>query len=69
MDQIRTDVADYICFRISIRIQIRIQVVSAKPDRIGMDIGIINTQFEYSDTNTVSVVEYPNSDTDGSELF
>jgi hypothetical protein len=36
-------------------------------DRIRLDIDIINMRFEYSDTDTVSDVEYPNSDTNRSE--
>jgi hypothetical protein len=35
------------------------------PDKIQLDIDIINMRFEYSDTDTVSDVEYPDSDTDG----
>jgi hypothetical protein len=38
-------------------------------DTIGMDIDIINMRFEYSDTNPVSDVEYPDLDTDGSKLL
>jgi hypothetical protein len=38
-------------------------------DTIGMDIDIISIRFEYSDTNTVSDVEYRDSDTDGSKLL
>jgi hypothetical protein len=34
------------------------------PDRIQLDIDIINMRFEYSDTDTVLDVEYPDSDTD-----
>jgi hypothetical protein len=37
------------------------------PDRIRFDVDIINMRFEYSDTDTVSDVEYPDSDTDRSE--
>jgi hypothetical protein len=37
------------------------------PDRIHLDIDIINMRFEYSDTDMVSDVEYPNSDTDKSK--
>ena len=36
-------------------------------DRIRLDIDIMNMRFEYSDTDTVSDVEYPDSDTDRSE--
>ena len=54
----------YICFHISVRIQIRIQIVSAMSDRIRLGIDIINIRFEYSDTDTVSDVEYLDSDTD-----
>jgi hypothetical protein len=36
----------------------------AMPDRIRLDIDIINIRFEYSDTDTISDVEYPGSDTD-----
>ena len=35
-------------------------------DKIGLDIGIINIRFKYSDTDTVSDVEYSDSDTDTS---
>jgi hypothetical protein len=37
------------------------------PDRIRLDIDIINMRFEYSDMDTVSDVKYPDSDTDRSE--
>jgi hypothetical protein len=33
-------------------------------DKIWLDVDIINMWFEYSDTDTVSDVEYPDSDTD-----
>ena len=36
-------------------------------DRIRLDIDIINMRFDYSDTDTVSDVEYPDSDMDRSE--
>ena len=39
----------------------------AMPDRIRLDVDIINMRFEYSDTDTVSDVEYPDSDMDRSE--
>ena len=48
----------YICFHISVRIWIRIRIVSTIPDMIRLDIGIINMRFEYSDTDTVSDVGY-----------
>ena len=57
----------YICFHISVRIRIRIRIVSTMSDRIRLDIDIINMRFEYSDTDTVSNVEYPDSDTDISQ--
>ena len=59
----------YICFHISvrIRIRIRIRIVSTMSDRIRLDIDIINMRFEYSDTDTVSDVGYPDSDTDRSQ--
>jgi hypothetical protein len=57
----------YICFHISVGIQIQIQILSTMPDRIWLDVDIINMQFDYSDTDTVSDVEYPDSDTDTSE--
>jgi hypothetical protein len=34
-------------------------MVSDMSDRVRMDINIINMRFEYSDTDTVSDVEYP----------
>jgi hypothetical protein len=36
------------------------------PDRIRLDIDIINMRFKYSDTDTVLDIEYPDSDTDKS---
>jgi len=36
-------------------------------DKIWLDVNIINIWFKYSDTDTVSDVEYSNSDTDKSE--
>ena len=48
----------YICFYISVRIRIRIRIMF----RIQLDIDIINIRFKYSDT--VSDVEYPDSNTD-----
>ena len=57
----------YICFHISFRIRIRMWIVSTMPDRIRLDIDIINMRFEYSDTDTVSDVGYPDSDTDRSQ--
>jgi hypothetical protein len=36
-------------------------------DMILLDIDITNMRFEYSDTDTVSDVEYPDSDMDRSE--
>ena len=57
----------YIYFHISIRIWIQIRIVSAMSDRIRLDIDIMNMRFEYSDTDTVSDVEYPDSDTDRSQ--
>ena len=57
----------YICFHISVRIWIEIQIVSTMSDRIRLDIDIINMRFEYSDTDTVSDVGYLDSDTDRSQ--
>jgi len=57
----------YICFHISIRIRIQIQIVSAMLDMIRMNI--INMRFEYSDMDTVSDIEYLDSDMDRSELL
>jgi hypothetical protein len=57
----------YICFYISGRIQIRIRIVSAILDRIRLNVDIINMRFKYSDTDTVSDVEYPDSDMNRSE--
>jgi len=41
-------------------------MVSNMSDMVQIDIDIINIEFEYSDidTDTVSDVEYPNSNTD-----
>jgi len=35
-------------------------------DKIQLDVNIINIRFKYSDTDTVSDVEYSDSDTDRS---
>ena len=59
----------YICFHISVRIWIRIRIVSTMSDRIQLDIDIINMRFEYLDTDTVSDVRYSDSDTDRSQLL
>jgi hypothetical protein len=37
------------------------------PDMIRLDVNIINMRFYYSDMDTVSDVEYPDSDTNRSE--
>ena len=57
----------YICFYISVRIRIRIRIISTMSDRIPLGIDITSMRFEYSDTDMVSDVEYPDSDTDRSE--
>ena len=57
----------YICFYISVRIRIRIRIISTMSDTIILRIDITNMRFEYSDTDMVSDVEYPDSDTDRSE--
>ena len=38
-------------------------------DKIQLDIDIISIRFEYSNTNTVSDIEYPDLNTDRSELL
>jgi hypothetical protein len=47
----------YICFHISIRIRIRIWIVSSMSDMIRLGINIINMRFENSDTDTVPDVD------------
>ena len=59
----------YIYFHISVQIRIQIRIVLAMPDRIRLGIDIINMRFEYSHTDTVSDIEYPDSDMDRSELL
>ena len=58
----------YICFHISVWIRIQIPIVSTISDRIWdriwLDIDIINMRFEYSDTNSVLNVEYPDPNID-----
>jgi hypothetical protein len=70
-DENRSDIYGYrwyhICFRIFVWIWIRIRIVSTISDRIHLDIDIIHMRFEYSDTDTISNVEYPNSDMDRSK--
>ena len=58
----------YICFYIFGRIRIQIRIMSTIADKIGLDVDIINIGFKYSDTDTVSNVEYSNSNTDTFEL-
>ena len=41
--------------------------MSTMSDRIRLDIDIINMRFEYSDTDMVSNVGYPDSDKDRSQ--
>jgi len=53
----------HICFHISGRIRIRIRIMSIMSDKIGLDVYIINIRFKYSNTDTVSDVEYSDSDT------
>jgi len=36
-------------------------------DKIQLDVNIINIQFKYSDTNTISDIEHSDSDTDRSK--
>jgi hypothetical protein len=57
----------YICFHIYVRIRIRTRILLTMLDRIRLDVDVINMQFDYSDTDTISDVEYPESDTDRSE--
>ena len=57
----------YICFHISVLIQIRIRIISTMSDTIILRIDITNMRFEYLYTDTVLDVEYPDSDTDRSE--
>jgi len=38
--------------------------MSIMSEKIGLDVDIINISFKYSDTDTVSDVEYSDSDTD-----
>ena len=68
MDENGSDTNGYhryhICFHIFVRIRIRIRIISTMPDMIRLDIDITNRQFEYSDTDTVSDVEYLDLDTD-----
>jgi len=59
----------YIFFHISSRTRIRIQIVSTMSDKIRLNIDIINIRFKYSDTDTISDVEYLDSDMNISESF
>jgi hypothetical protein len=62
------DIADIIfVFVFFARIQIRIRIVSTMPDMTHLDIDIINMRFKYSDMDTVSDIEYPDSDTNRSK--
>jgi hypothetical protein len=45
------------------------QIVSTIPDKIRLDIDIINIRFEYLYTDTVSDIKYPDSNTDIFEPF
>ena len=59
----------YICFDISIWIQIRIRILSTMSDMIRLDVDIINMRFDYSNTNMILDVEYLDSDTNRFELL
>jgi len=41
--------------------------MSTMSDNIRLDVDIMNIRFKYSDTDTLSDVEYSNSDTDKSK--
>jgi NADH:ubiquinone oxidoreductase subunit F (NADH-binding) len=68
MDRIRTDITDII-FVFIFLVGFGFEYGQCQPCRIGYDwiVDIINMLFKYSDTDTVSDVEYPDSDTDRSE--
>jgi len=58
----------HICFHIFGRIRIRIRIMSIiMSDKIQLDVDIINIRFKYSDTDTISDVEYSDSDMGRSE--
>ena len=57
----------HICFHISGRIRIRIWILLIMSDKIQLDVDNINIWFKYSNTDTLSDVEYSDSDTDRSE--
>jgi hypothetical protein len=57
----------YIYFHISGQIRIRIRIVSTMPDRIRLDVDIINMRFKHLDTDTVLDIRYPDPDTERSE--
>jgi hypothetical protein len=59
-DQIRMDIID-ITFVFIFLSRFGLSTIL---DRIRLNINIVNMGFEYSDTNTVSDVEYPDSNTD-----
>jgi len=67
-DENRSDTDGYhryhICFHICGQIWIRIRIMSIMSDKIRLDVDIINIRFKYSDTDTVSDVEYSDSDMD-----
>ena len=43
--------------------------MSIMSDKIQLDVDIINIRFKYSDTDTVSNIEYSDSDTDKFKLL
>jgi len=43
------------------------RITSTMSEKIWLDVDITNIRFKYSDTDTVSDVEYSDSDTDRSE--
>jgi len=66
-DRIRTDIIDIIFVFIFLVGRIRIRIMSTMSDKIGLDVDIINIRFKYLDTDTVSDVEYSDSEMDRSE--
>ena len=51
----------HICFHISLRIRIQIQIMSIMSDKIWLDVDIITIRFKYSNTDMVLDVKHSDS--------
>ena len=66
-DENGSDTDGYYRYHICFYIRVRIRIISTMSDKIELNVDIITIRFKYSDTDTVSDVEYSDTDIDRSE--